>query len=132
MAKFLIKGGKPLKGEITLAGSKNAATKMMIASLLTDEPCTLLNFPRIGDVEIVAELSTQIGSMVTMKGNIATIQTPIIKQSRVQQLSRRNRIPILALGPLLARTGAAEVPLVGGDKIGARPVDLHLKALEVL
>src|SRR3989344_2147901 len=130
--KFLVKGGKPLNGEIKLAGSKNAATKMMIASLLTDEGVTLVNFPKIGDTEITAELLRSIGSEVTTKYGTATLKTPAIKNSRVAQLSRKNRIPILALGPLLARTGEAEVPILGGDKLGPRPVDLHIKALEAL
>ena len=132
MAKFLVKGGKPLNGEIKLAGSKNAATKMMIASLLTDEGVTLVNFPKIGDTEITAELLRSIGSDVTTKYGTATLKTSAIKNSRVTQLSRKNRIPILALGPLLARVGEAEVPILGGDKIGPRPVDLHIKALEAL
>ncbi len=132
MAKFLVRGGGSLHGEIKLAGSKNAATKMMIASLLTDEGVTLVNFPQIGDTEITAELLRNIGSEVSIRRGVATLRTPDIKNYRVTQLSRRNRIPILALGPLLARVGEAEVPVLGGDKIGHRPVDLHLKALEAL
>jgi UDP-N-acetylglucosamine 1-carboxyvinyltransferase len=130
--RFLVKGGRPLNGEIKLAGSKNAATKMMIASLLTDEGVTLVNFPKIGDTEITAELLRNIGSEVTTKRGVATLKTSSIKNSRVTQLSRKNRIPILALGPLLARAGEAEVPILGGDKIGPRPVNLHIKALEAL
>lgn len=132
MAKFLIKGGKPLEGEIRLSGAKNAATKMMVASLLTDEPCVLENFPDIGDTEITAELCRDIGGKTKIENSRLTIETPEIKNSRVLQLSRRNRIPILALGPLLSRVGEAEVPILGGDKLGPRPVDLHLKALEAL
>ncbi|MEK7507609.1 MAG: UDP-N-acetylglucosamine 1-carboxyvinyltransferase, partial [Patescibacteria group bacterium] len=130
--KFIIRGGKPLSGEFTLAGSKNTASKLMITSLLTDEPCTLTNFPRIGDAEITAELCRTIGSDVRLDGDTLSISTPKIKNSRVLELSRRNRIPILALAPLLTRAGEGEVPIVGGDKIGHRPVDLHIKALEAL
>ncbi len=132
MAKFIIKGGKQLSGEVALAGAKMSAPKLMIASLLTDEPCVLENFPSIGDTSITAELLKNIGSEIEIVGSTAKIHTPNIKNNRVSELSRRNRIPILALGPLLARTGAAEVPILGGDKIGARPVDFHVKALEVL
>ncbi|OGZ53224.1 MAG: UDP-N-acetylglucosamine 1-carboxyvinyltransferase [Candidatus Ryanbacteria bacterium RIFCSPLOWO2_01_FULL_48_26] len=132
MAKFLVKGGNPLSGEIALAGSKNAATKLMLASLLTDEPCRLTNFPRIGDAEITEELCRAIGSEISRSGAVLTISTPKIKNSTVQHLSRRNRIPILALGPLLARAGAAEVPVLGGDKLGQRPVNFHIRALEAL
>lgn len=130
--RFVIKGGKPLYGEVKVAGAKNAVSKMMVASLLTDEPCILENVPEIGDVAIVVELLKTIGSEVEIAGATAKMQTPIIKNSRVSQLTRRNRIPILALGPLLARTGEAEVPILGGDKIGARPVDIHLEALTKL
>ncbi len=130
--KFIIHGGKPLFGEITLAGAKNAVSKMMVASLLTNEPCILENVPQIGEVEIITELLNRIGSEVAIAGTTAKIATPEIKNSRVTQLSRNNRIPILALGPLLARAGEAEVPVLGGDKIGARPVDIHLEALSKL
>lgn len=130
--KFVVQGGKRLEGEIRLAGAKNAATKMMVASLLTEEPCVLQNFPRIGDTEITAELCRHIGSNVDVFGSTLTIHTQAVKNSQVQELSRRNRIPILALGPLLARVGEAEVPILGGDKIGPRPVNLHIKALEAL
>lgn len=130
--RFIINGGKPLKGEIRLAGAKNAATKMMIASLLSDKPCTLENFPQIGDTAITAELCRSIGSNLEYVDSSLSIATPEIKNNRVTELSRRNRLPILALGPLLARTGEAEVPVLGGDKIGPRPVDLHIEALTAL
>ncbi len=132
MPRFIIKGGKPLFGEVKLAGAKNAVSKAMVASLLTDEPCILENVPAIGDVDIVVELLRTIGSEVEIAGAAAKIRTPTVKNSRVQQLSRRNRIPILALGPLLARAGEAEVPILGGDKIAPRPVDIHLEALAKL
>lgn len=132
MAKFIVNGGKPLFGEITLAGAKNAISKMMVASLLTEEPCILENVPQIGEVDIIAELFENIGSQLEIAGSTLKVATPIIKSSRVPQLSRRNRIPILALGPLLARVGEAEVPILGGDKIGPRPVDIHLEALAKL
>ncbi len=130
--KFVIKGGKPLFGEVKVAGAKNAASKTMVATLLTDEPCILENMPQIGDVDIVVELLKNIGSEVDIAGATARIATPSIKNNRVLQLTRRNRIPILALGPLLARAGEAEVPVLGGDKLGARPVDIHLEALSKL
>ncbi|MBI2033804.1 MAG: UDP-N-acetylglucosamine 1-carboxyvinyltransferase [Candidatus Liptonbacteria bacterium] len=132
MTKFIVKGGKELHGEIRLAGAKAEAPKLMIASLLTDEPVRLDNFPKIGDTDITRELCERIGSKFSVKNGSATLTTPSLKNSRVLELSRRNRIPILALGPLLARTGEAEVPILGGDKIGPRPVDLHLQALRAL
>ena len=129
--KLIVRGGKPLKGEIILAGAKNAATKLMVASLLTDEECVFNNFPLIGDTQITAELCRSLGSEIVLGGNSLRIKTPSIEiQGALFTQSRRNRIPILTLGPLLAREGRAEVPFVGGDKIGARPVDLHIGALE--
>ncbi len=130
--RFKIKGGKPLVGEITLAGAKNAATKMMIASLLTEEPLILENFPKIGDTEITAELCGKVGTEIMWGQGRVELRTPVIKQNKVTELSRKNRLPILALGPLLARAGEAEVPILGGDKIGPRPVDLHVYALKAL
>ncbi|MEK7192402.1 MAG: UDP-N-acetylglucosamine 1-carboxyvinyltransferase, partial [Patescibacteria group bacterium] len=130
--KFIIRGGRKLEGEIKLAGAKNAATKMMVASLLTSEPCVLENFPQIGDTEITSELCRSIGSKIQKDGGTLKIHTPAIANTRVVSLSRRNRIPILAIGPLLARVGEAEVPILGGDKIGPRPVDIHLDALKAM
>lgn len=130
--KFLINGGKKLDGEIKLVGAKNATTKMMVASLLTDEPCFLENFPHIGDAEITAELCRSIGSKIEKDRDVLRIQTTDIKNPKVVSLSRKNRIPILALGPLLARVGEAEVPFLGGDKIGARPVDIHIDSLKAM
>ncbi|HVO28920.1 MAG TPA: UDP-N-acetylglucosamine 1-carboxyvinyltransferase [Candidatus Paceibacterota bacterium] len=130
--KFIIHGGKPLYGEIALAGAKNAVSKMMVASLLTDEPCILENVPAIGEVDIIREFLETIGTDIAIAGSTAKVRTPAIRNSRVTELTRSNRIPILALGPLLARAGEAEVPVVGGDRIGARPVDIHLEALAKL
>lgn len=130
--QFIVNGGKPLRGVIEVKGSKNATTKMMVASLLTDEECVLENFPSIGDAMITKELCEHIGSTVVIDGSTARLRTPDIRSHRVTQLTRRNRIPILALGPLLSRVGKAEVPVLGGDKIGARPVDIHLDGLRQL
>jgi len=130
--KFIVQGGQPLAGEIQLAGSKNAATKMLVASLLTEEECVLENFPEIGDTETVKELCRSLGSQINEKGSFLKIKTPKIENVESFALRYRNRIPILTLGPLLARVGEAKVPIVGGDKIGSRPVDFHLKALESL
>ncbi len=132
MAKFIVKGGKPLFGEVVIAGAKNAASKMFVASLLTEERCIFKSVPAIGELEIVYELLRSIGTETEIAGPTASVATPVIKNNRVTQLSRKNRIPILALGPLLARTGEAEVPVLGGDKIGPRPVDIHLSGFEKL
>lgn len=130
--KFIIKGGKPLEGTIEVKGAKNSIGNLMMATLLTDEPCVLTNVPDNKETEIVVELCREIGSEIQREGDILKIHTPEIKSSRVKEFSRKNRIPILALGPLLIRAKEAEVPLVGGDYLGARPVDFHIGALEKL
>lgn len=129
MGFYKIIGGKPLSGIVDAKGAKNAATKCMVASLLTPEKVVLENFPRSGETEITRELCEKIGSKLTVEGSICKLETQKIEEHRVLELSRKNRIPILALSPLLHRSGKAEVPLVGGDNLGARPVNFHLSAL---
>ena len=131
MAKTLhIRGGRPLSGQVRVAGAKNAASKMMIASLLTDEEVVLDNCPQIDEISITAEICEAVGAKVVREGNRTTLHTPHITATKVARLSRANRISILAIGPLLHREGQAEVPLLGGDAIGPRPVNFHLRALE--
>lgn len=127
--QFVIRGGRVLRGEIDIFGSKNAATKAMVASLLTEEPCVLENIPFSEEVLITRELCERIGSNVIFGDHTCAIETPVIRERSVIALSRRNRIPILSLGPLLARAGEAEVPFLGGDPIGHRPIDFHFEAL---
>ena len=123
-------GGHPLKGEVQLSGAKNAASKMMIASLLTEEPVVIQNVPKQQETEITQEILTALGaSVVWQEDHTLVCHTPSIQSTSVHQLSRTNRISILALAPLLHRTGEAIVPRVGGDAIGARPVNFHLQAL---
>jgi len=121
-----------LSGTVRVKGAKNAIGKMLMASLLTEEEVVLKNVPRNQETEIAMEICRSIGSEVEMEGEAVFARTPKIKNPRVTELSRRNRIPILALGPLLARTGEGEVPMVGGDKIGPRPVNFHTASLEKL
>ncbi len=125
-----VRGGRPLSGRIRVAGTKNAATKMMIASLLTNEPVILENCPQIEDVAITAEICSHIGAVTHRHEGTLTLHTPRITNTKVAELSRKNRISILALSPLLHRNGEGEVPMVGGDAIGPRPVNFHLTALE--
>lgn len=129
--KFVIVGQRPLKGEIAVRGSKNAASKLMIASLLTREPCVIENVPLSGETEITRELCEKIGSRVECgRDHSCVMETREIVTSLVPEFSRKNRIPILALGPLLHRKGFAEVPVLGGCPIGHRPINFHVEALE--
>lgn len=131
--RLIITGGKPLVGKVKIRGSKNAATKMMVASILTEEPCAIENIPFSGDFDITRELCAAIGSEIEVgNDHRCVIVTEEIRNPRVSAFSRRNRIPILALGPLLHRQGAAEVPVLGGCPIGHRPVNFHLDALSAM
>ena len=125
-----ITGGTPLSGRISVSGAKNAATKMMVASLLTEEPVKLKNVPKIGDVEITSGIVKVVGGNVTHQDHTIELHTPKIENTSVKQLSRKNRISILAISPLLHRVGRAAVPVLDGDKIGPRPVDFHIQSLE--
>ena len=131
-----IRGGKPLQGQIRAAGAKNAMTKLLVASLLSDRKCTFYNVPNIGDVEITVNLCREIGSEIKWdkENKVLEISTRELKTSYVpQRYSGSNRIPILMIGALLGRTDEdIIVPTIGGDLIGSRPVDLHINALHKL
>ena len=130
MIKYKITGQHKLGGEIVLAGAKNSVSKLLVASLLTEEECVFAHVPEIGEVEMVVELCRGLGAKVERNGHELRIKTNSIRnlESPLTQ-SRKNRIPILTLGPLLARCGEAEVAHLGGDRLGMRPVDIHLEAL---
>jgi UDP-N-acetylglucosamine 1-carboxyvinyltransferase len=129
-----ISGGVSLHGEVTPAGAKNAVTKQLVASLLTTEPCVLSNVPRINEVELILGMLRELGTQVEwLAQDELRLRTPEITSSVVsEQYSGVNRIPILFMGPLLNRVGEANVPLVGGCRIGDRPVDFHVAGLEAM
>lgn len=131
-----IKGGKPLEGKVKAAGAKNAVTKLLVASLLSDKRCVFYNVPDIAEVEVTVELCQEIGSEVQWDRNAGVLEiiTKELKSSYVpQRFSGSNRIPILMIGALLGRTDEdIIVPTAGGCKIGKRPVDFHITALEKL
>jgi UDP-N-acetylglucosamine 1-carboxyvinyltransferase len=127
-----VRGGKALSGRVRIAGAKNAASKMMIASLLTEEEVILDNCPQIEEMSITAEICATVGAQVRRDGSRTVIHTPHITNTKVTGLSRSNRLSILAISPLLHRAGRAEVPVVGGDKIGPRPVNFHLEILKLM
>jgi len=129
-----IRGGVSLHGEVTPGGAKNAVTKQLVASLLTPEPCVLSNIPRITEVDVILDMLRELGTQAEWLGeDTVRVQTPQVTSTGVsEQYSGINRIPILLMGPLLNRVGEANVPLVGGCRIGDRPVDFHVAGLEAM
>lgn len=130
MNHIKITGGVALKGSVKIAGAKNAASKMIIASLLTDEEVMLRNIPLQQETDIAKELIEMIGADVSLHDHTLTAQTREIKSASTMAQTRRNRLSILLVAPMLHRVGSVTVPMVEGDKIGARPVNYHTKALQ--
>src|SRR3954465_2482204 len=128
---YSIEGGRPIEGTIAIGGAKNAISKQLIASLLTDQPCVFTNVPRISEIEVLLDMLSEVGTKYEwVDHNTLNVQTPTIVNPAVSQKhSGVNRIPILLLAPLLHRAGEVTVPVVGGCRIGARPVDFHIDAL---
>ena len=135
MDSILVRGGRRLKGAIPISGAKNACLTLMPAALLTDEPVTLTNAPRLSDIRTMTQLLESLGCEVAslQGGRVIVIGTEAIASHRADyEIVRKMRASILVLGPMLARDGHAVVSLPGGCAIGARPVDLHLHGLEAL
>jgi UDP-N-acetylglucosamine 1-carboxyvinyltransferase len=134
MDKFRIRGGKPLHGTVQIAGAKNSALPLMAAALLTAEPVTLHNIPMVRDIITMAKLLAFMSATVStaeFPASTYTIQSESLNDAVAPyELVKTMRASILTLGPAIARSGVAHVSLPGGCAIGARPVDLHLTALE--
>ena len=131
--RFRIHGGARLVGEVTVGGAKNSVLKLMAASLLAVGKTTIANVPAIADVEIMSDLLRRLGCTVTLEGALLTIEVPQVPMHRADyDLVRKMRASINVLGPLVARIGRAEVALPGGDAIGSRGLDFHIKGLESL
>lgn len=140
MDQIVIRGGNPLNGSITISGAKNSALTLLPCALLTDEPLTLRNLPRLADIDGFGHLLNMLGCSTTIEGSrpedfgrvMTARATNITSTMAPYDIVRKMRASILVLGPLLARMGEATVSLPGGCAIGNRPIDLHLKALEAL
>ena len=140
MDKILVRGGKPLKGKIPISGAKNSALTLLPCALLTDEPLTLRNLPRLADIDGFQHLLNQFGISTMIAGSrpedfgrVMTLSaTRLTSTVAPYELVRKMRASILVLGPMLARAGEATVSLPGGCAIGNRPIDLHLRALEAI
>ncbi|MFV0408504.1 MAG: UDP-N-acetylglucosamine 1-carboxyvinyltransferase [Paracoccus sp. (in: a-proteobacteria)] len=135
MDQIIVQGGGPLYGEIPIAGAKNACLTLMPATLLTDQPLTLTNAPRLSDIRTMTELLQSLGAEVVslQDGQVLAMSSHnLTSHTADYEIVRKMRASILVLGPMLARDGHAVVSLPGGCAIGARPVDLHLQALEAM
>ncbi len=135
MDSIIVTGGGPLSGQIPIAGAKNACLTLMPATLLSEEPLTLTNAPRLSDIRTMTMLLQSLGAEVqSLQGGqvLALSSHDIDNHTADYDIVRKMRASILVLGPMLARDGHAVVSLPGGCAIGARPVDLHLRALEAM
>ena len=140
MDKLIIRGGKRLSGTLPISGAKNAALTLIPCALLTEEPVTLRNLPRLADIDGFQHLMGQFGVSVSIQGKrpedfgrVVTFEAPRLTSTVAPyDLVRKMRASILVLGPLVARAGEATVSLPGGCAIGNRPIDLHLEALKAL
>jgi UDP-N-acetylglucosamine 1-carboxyvinyltransferase len=134
MQKFIVTGGKPLRGSVRIAGAKNAVLKLMAAAALTDEPTVLRNVPKISDVMIMRETMGDIGFGVRRVNGDALEITPTDADWLFVPLeaAMKMRSSFILLGPLLTRFGSVIISNPGGDRIGRRPVDLHVAAMEAL
>ncbi|MDT8340198.1 MAG: UDP-N-acetylglucosamine 1-carboxyvinyltransferase [Longimicrobiales bacterium] len=134
MSTFIVEGGRALSGRIRPAGNKNAALPCLAAALLTDEPVTLENVPRIRDVLTLVEILESLGARcVWSDGNTVTVDTSGVSVGRVdRRMAARIRASLLLAGPLLARFGDVELPPPGGDVIGRRRMDTHFLAFRGL
>jgi UDP-N-acetylglucosamine 1-carboxyvinyltransferase len=131
MDRLLVTGGARLAGTVRVSGAKNSALKLMAASLLAPGRSVVRNVPRIRDCVVMAELLGHFGVDVRLAEGVATLDATSVDGGEApHELVGQIRASIVVLGPLLARTGRAKVALPGGDEIGARPVELHVRGLE--
>lgn len=133
MGKFLITGGTPLQGEITVSGAKNAALPILTASLMADSPSKLLDIPKLRDVTNLCKIIQKMGAKVYRQGNEVIIDPTTLDEPEADhELARKLRASYYILGVLLAKKGSARTSLPGGCNIGNRPIDLHLKGFKAL
>ncbi len=132
MDSFLIQGGTPLRGEVTISGSKNAALPLMAAALLTADTCTLRRVPDLSDTRFMLRILESLGAETRFDQGTVTIRAASIRGFGDYELIRKMRGSICILGPMLTRLKEASVSLPGGCVIGTRPIDLHLKGLAAL
>ncbi|MPZ99587.1 MAG: UDP-N-acetylglucosamine 1-carboxyvinyltransferase [Dehalococcoidia bacterium] len=131
--RYVIHGGRPLRGEVAVSGSKNAALYALAAALLTADPVTLRNVPEIADIGEMAEILRALGAEVVIDGERVDVQAAELTSSQApDDLVTKLRASFLVMGPLLGRTGEAECAAPGGDVIGSRPLDVHFAGFRAL
>lgn len=134
MEKYIIKGGRPLKGEVTISGAKNAAVAILPATVLAADVCVLENVPDISDIRQEIEILREMGAkVIRLSPSVLQVDTSCLDTTEVPlELGIKMRASYYFLGSLLSRFGKAEVPMPGGCNLGARPIDQHLKAFNAL
>ncbi len=133
MDKFIITGGRPLHGEVEIAGAKNAALPVLISSLLAEEPVQIGNVPHLNDINTTIKLLAQMGIKIERDDTLVNVDaSQVATVCAPYELVKTMRASVLVLGPLLGRFGRAEVSMPGGCAIGSRPVNLHLKGFEAM
>jgi UDP-N-acetylglucosamine 1-carboxyvinyltransferase len=134
MDRFIIDGGTPLRGSIRISGSKNSALPILIATLLTDEPCIIENVPtKLRDIRLTVRVLEAIGKCVDVSGSRVCVHADKPLKTRAPyDLVKQMRASVLVAGPLLARFGWVRVPIPGGCAIGVRPIDIHIQGFEDL
>lgn len=134
MEKLVIRGGKPLEGTVCVSGAKNAVLPIIVASMLGTTESVLTEIPKLDDVHTVCEVISSLGVHISQpeEGTLVIDASQLTSTAAPYDLVRRMRASFLVMGPLLARKGRAKISLPGGCSIGARPIDLHLKAFEAM
>lgn len=133
MAKFIIQGGHPLCGEISVSGSKNTSLKLIAATILTDRECIFANIPRISDIEVMLKIIQSLGGKFKMEDHSLMIDNSSLNHASLpEELVKKMRASIVVVGPLLARFKEVRISQPGGDLIGARPIDTHIDAFRQL
>ena len=134
MEKLVVTGGKPLSGEVTISGAKNAAVAILPAALLVDGVCTIDNLPNISDVKLYVKIIESLGAKITWKSDHEIVMDTrnICCTDETLDITRKFRASYYLLGSLLGRCNSAQVGLPGGCNLGARPIDLHIKGFEAL
>ena len=130
MQKFIITGGKSLRGELTLQGSKNSSLPIMAAALLSCGECTLRSCPKLTDVYAASRILNCVGCRCTFSDNTAVIDSAAIEKTEIsEELMREMRSSIIFMGAMIGRAGECVVSVPGGCELGPRPIDMHLAAL---